>query len=180
LEITVEALLFAGFLFTLRVMNYSVSTIRLVFIARNRRGFAALLAFFEALIFAIVTANVVTDLTNIINLLAYCLGASFGSYTGMLLETRLFTSYSTITIITHERGKEVATALRQAGFGATVTTGEGRDGQVTMIRSSALNRDVQKLLDVVRTVQPEAFIEVEAARALIRGWIPGNPNGSRV
>lgn len=180
MEITQEALLFAGVLFILRVVNYAVSTVRLVFIARNRKVLASILAFVEAFIFAVVMGSVVSDLTNVINLVSYCLGASVGSYVGMTLEARLFTSYSTVTIITHERGQEIAKALRHAGYGATVTTGEGRDGIVSMIRSSAQNRDVPKLVDVVRNVHPEAFIEVEAARALIRGWIPGTPPANRL
>lgn len=162
LIITPEALLFAGLLFVLRVVNYAVSTIRLVFIARNRRKRAAALAFMEAFIFAVVMTRVVTDLDNsVINLIAYCLGASAGSYVGMALESRFITSYSTLTIITHDKGQEIAAALRACGYGATVTRGEGRDGEVTIIRCSATNRDVPVILKTVREIHPQAFIEID-------------------
>jgi len=100
LDLTPEALSLAALLFGLRVVNYTISTIRLVFIGRSQRALAAALAFLEALIFAITMASVVTDMSNLSNLIAYCLGAAVGSYVGMVLEARFITHYRTINIVT--------------------------------------------------------------------------------
>jgi uncharacterized protein YebE (UPF0316 family) len=167
-----EGLLFAGLIFILRVINYAISTIRLVFIARNRRFLAAALAFVEAFVFAVVMARIVSDLSNTINLVAYCLGASVGSYVGMAIETRFVKSYSTVTVITQELGEEIASRLRECGYGVTLTHGEGRDGAVDILRSSASSRDIPGMINVIRAINPHAFIEIEQARALMRGWLP--------
>lgn len=171
----IEALLFAGLLFVLRVVNYSISTMRLVFIARNSLSLSAVAAFLEALIFAVVMASVVTDLSNLLNLGAYCLGAAVGSYTGMRLEARFITSYRTVNIVCQEKGREIAKALRDAGFGVTETSGHGRDGEVTILRSTAPRRSMPAVMKIINEINPDAFIEVEEARALRRGWIPGGP-----
>ncbi|GAB5490520.1 MAG: hypothetical protein Phog2KO_07350 [Phototrophicaceae bacterium] len=176
---TPEVIAFAGLIFALRVFNYSISTLRLVFIGRGMRFWAAFIAFFEALIFAVVIAQVVQDLENVMSLLAYCLGASVGSYIGMWLESRFIVSYSTVTIITHKLGKEIATALRDHNYGVTVSKGEGRDGQVDIIRSTTVNKDIPTLISVVQGVNPDAFIDIETARSLYRGWIPGGPARKR-
>ncbi len=173
--LTPEALGFAFLIFALRVFNYSISTIRLVFIGRGFRFGAAIIAFFEALIFAVVIANIVRDLTDVANLLAYCLGASVGSYLGMWLETRFIVSYSTITIISQSLGTKIAEVLRENNYGATITKGEGRDGQVDIIRSTTVNRDIPLLVSIVHSINSEAFIDVESAQSLYRGWIPGGP-----
>lgn len=180
MEVTMDALLLALLLFSLRVVNYAISTIRLVFIGRDMRFLSAVTAFLEALIFAVVMASVVTDLSNWLNLGAYCFGAAVGSYVGMWLEARFVISYSTVTIITPNHSQEIAQALRDAGYGVTITQGEGRDGAVTLIRSSAMNRDVPRLIKVARSISDTAFIDVEAARALSRGWIPGGPPRRRL
>ncbi|HEX2619553.1 MAG TPA: DUF5698 domain-containing protein [Phototrophicaceae bacterium] len=133
-EITLNGLLFAGLIFILRVLNYSISTIRTVAIARQERVTSSVLAFFEALLFAVVIANVVKDLTNFVNLMAYCLGAAAGGYVGMALEARFITSYLVLNIMAHDKGSELAQELRNRGFGVTVINGEGRDGEVTMLR----------------------------------------------
>jgi uncharacterized protein YebE (UPF0316 family) len=172
---TPEALLLAFILFAMRVVNYAISTLRLVFIARDMRLLSAVTAFMEALIFAVVMASVVTDLSNIANLMAYCLGAAIGSYVGMSLEAHFITSYSSVNIITNLGGNMLAEKLREHGFGVTVTHGEGRDGQVDILRSSANNRDVPLLLDIVNYTQPDAFVQVDSTRAIRRGWIPGGP-----
>lgn len=176
---TAEALAFAGIIFGLRVFNYSISTLRLVFIGRGMRFWAAFIAFFEALIFAVVIARVVQDLGNVMSILAYCLGASVGSYVGMWLESRFIVSYSTVTIITHENGINIADGLRKYNYGVTVTKGEGRDGQVDIIRSTTVNKDIPTLVSVVQGINQDAFIDIESARRLYRGWIPGGPPRKR-
>ncbi len=174
-SLTPEAIAFALLIFGLRVFNYAISTIRLVFIGRGFKIWAAVIAFMEALIFAVVIANVVRDLSDLSNLLAYCLGASVGSYAGMWLEAKFIVSYSTVTVITHEKGREIADALRNRNYGVTVSKGEGRDGDVDIIRSSATNKDIPLLVSIVQSIHAEAFIDIEAARTLYRGWIPGGP-----
>ena len=172
MPLLVEAWLFAGLIFVLRVINYAISTIRLVFIARNRRFLAAALAFVEAFVFAVVMARIVSDLSNALNLIAYCLGASVGSYVGMAIETRFVKSYSTLTVITKQMGEEIACRLRDRGYGVTLTHGEGRDGAVDILRSSASSRDIPGMVNIIRAINPHAFIEIEQARAIMRGWLP--------
>lgn len=174
---TFDAVLLALGIFLLRVLNYTLATIRLVAITRQMRLLAACLAFIEALVFAVVIANVVTDLNNWVNMLAYCLGASVGSSVGIFLEGRFITSYRTVNIITNALGHEIALALRDAGYGVTETRGEGLDGEVIMLRSVIVRRDVNKFLEVVRSLSPDAFVAVEEARSVQRGWIrtPGGP-----
>jgi uncharacterized protein YebE (UPF0316 family) len=159
----------------MRVLNYAIGTVRLVFIGRGLKVLASILAFAEAFIFAVVMAQIVNDLNNITNLLSYCLGASAGSYMGMWLEGRFIVSYSTVTVITHEKGREIAEAIRNHNYGATLSKGEGREGEVYIIRSSAVNRDIPALIKIVRAVHPDAFIDVEAIRTVQRGWLPGGP-----
>mgnify|MGYP002622743902 CR=1 FL=1 len=166
-----ETLLVALTILVLRILNYSISTVRMVAIARNLRLIAAVLAAVEALIFAVVIAQIVTNLTDIPNLIAYCLGASVGSWLGMVLEGRLITSYMIMNVITPVRGHDIAIALREAGFGVTEMRGEGRDGVVTTLRSTLNKRDVPRANQLVRNISPDAFITTEEARAIHRGWL---------
>lgn len=175
IDLTPQVLGLAVLIFVLRVVNYSISTIRLVFVGRGMRGYASTIAFFEALIFALVIAQVVSDLDNLAYLLAYCLGASVGSYVGMWLDSRFVVSHSMVTIIAQLEGSEIAAALRQNQFGATLSRGEGRDGDVTIIHSSVVTRDLPRLMDVVRGINADAFVNVEPVSTLRRGWIPGGP-----
>lgn len=167
-----EAVLLAIVIFLLRVLNYAIGTIRLVAIARGRRILAASLAFLEALIFAVVIANVVNDLENFVNLMSYCLGAAIGSYVGMVLDTRLITGYVKATIISQHQGHEIAVKLRERGFGVTESTGMGYEGQVTMLTVVINRKDAPSVLDTARKTDPNTFISMEEAQTVERGYIP--------
>ena len=159
------------FIFILRIFNSAIGTFRLVIVARGERLLAVGLAFIEALTFAYTLANVVTDLSNIPNLIAYCGGFAVGNYVGMALEARFVKSYVTVNVIARENGHALATALRENGYGVTETAGEGRDGNVTMLRSVVGNRDVHHLLTLVRHTNDSAFVSVEPAITVHRGWL---------
>jgi len=166
-----EGLSLAIAIFIMRIINYAVGTLRLVVITRNMRALAASFAFIEAFIFAVVIANIVQNLDDTLNLFAYCLGASVGSYLGMIMEARFITSYRVVNIITHTNGHEMAVILRDAGFGVTESHGEGRDGHVVILRSVVINTDVNRLINTIKDFEEETFISIEEARSVRHGWI---------
>ncbi len=174
MTITPEILLTAGSIFLLRVLNYAISTIRTVMIARGRRWMASLLAFIEAFLFAVVIASIVSDIsTNVLNLFAYCVGAAAGGWVGMAIESRYITSYLTVNIIPHKKdaGHAIAVVLRDAGFGVTETMGEGKEGPTSLLRAVVSKREVRPLLRISRDVDPDAFVSIEEAQAIHRGWL---------
>jgi uncharacterized protein YebE (UPF0316 family) len=171
LDLSTDALLLAALIFVLRIMNTAIGTVRLVLVTRQQRLFAAFLAFFEALLFAVTISSVATDLNNIMNLMAYCLGFSFGNYVGIMIERRFITSFMTVNVIASEHGHEIAMALREQGYGVTETLGEGKNGTVTMLRSVIVNREVPKMITIIRSTHADAFVAVEEARSVHRGWV---------
>lgn len=167
----IDIIALAVLIFLLRVLNYAVGTLRLVAITRQKRLWASAMASVEAFVFAVVIANVVKDLDNVINLAAYCLGASVGSYMGMMLEARFITGFTVINIITHFKGHEIAIALRDLGHGVTETRGEGKDGVVTTLRTVANRRNIPEITQMAYDISPDAFITIEDARTVQRGWV---------
>jgi uncharacterized protein YebE (UPF0316 family) len=179
--LTFDAVWFAVVIFFLRVLNYAISTVRTVAIAKQQKIFSSTLAFIEALVFAVAIANVIGDLDNILNLIAYCLGASAGGYLGMILEPRLIQSYVVVSIIAHDKAKLLAEAMREKGHGVTELTGFGRDGSVQMLRSMISSRDLHEIKLLCQQIDPHAFITVEDTRSIEQGWLktPRNSRPSR-
>ncbi len=168
---TQEMLLTALLIFVLRIFNTGIGTVRVIIVNRGQRLLSSIMAFIEALLFAYTISTVATDLTNVVNLFAYCLGFSAGNYLGMVIEARYFLSYMSVNIITRLKGHEIAEALRAAGFGVTESTGEGREGTVSVLRSVVDNRDIPRLLAVVQETHTEAFVAAEPVRPIYRGWL---------
>ncbi len=168
---TEEALFTALLIFALRVVNNAIGTVRLVTLARGMRWLTAILGFFEALIFAVTISGVVTDLTNILNLIAYCGGFSVGAWVGMALEARFVTTFVIVNVFASKNGHEIALALRQQGYGVTEMEGEGHAGDVTMLRSVTSHRDVPRISTIVKQIAPDSFVAVEQVRSVQGGWI---------
>ncbi len=168
---TADPLLWAVLIFVLRVVNSAVGTMRMVVVARDRRLLASAMAFIEALVFAVVIANVVSDLSNLPNLVAYCGGFAVGNYVGMAIEARLVTSFVTVNIISTYDGHGIAVALRDSGHGVTEIKGTGGKGDVTMLSTVVQRRDVPDVLRTVYGLNPKAFVTMEEARSVQHGWI---------
>lgn len=168
---TLDPILWALLIFVLRIVNSAVGTIRVVVVARDRRILASIMAFVEALVFAVVIANVVSDLSNLPNLIAYCGGFAVGNYVGMAIEARLVTSYVIVNIISAQDGHGIAVALRDAGHGVTEIKGAGGSGDVAMLSSVVQRRDVPDVLKTVYRINPKAFVTMEEARSVQHGWM---------
>jgi|ADGO01.1.fsa_nt_gi Uncharacterized protein conserved in bacteria len=174
--ITEEALLEAGIIFFLRVLNNGIGTIRLISLSRQQRLLTITLGFFETLIFAVTISGVVTDLTNVLNLLAYCGGFSVGTYLGMLIEARFITSFMSVNVISATHGHDIAVALREHGFGVTETVGEGLNGKVIMLHSVVNRRDMPRVVQTINAKLRKPSSRLEKLAAFIDGWVRGVRN----
>ena len=168
---TIEMLGMAALIFGARVVNNAISTIRLVVLSRGLRNLATILAFFESLLYVLIFAEIMSDIDNALNIIAYAGGYATGGYIGQVLEIRLVSGHVTVNIIVSKLGHELATALREQGYGVTETLGEGAGGTVSILRSVIKRQDVAKMLLDVRKIDAAAFVTVEEARSVYRGWI---------
>ncbi len=167
----VETFALAGLIVLLRASNHAITTVRMIAIIRHRKFIAATLGFIEALIFAFVFAQVITDMSNWVLLGAYCLGASIGIYIGMFLEENFTSHFVSLNVITKSGGHDIAVALRGAGFGVTELAGEGRDGKVTMLRSTFDLKQTNQAMKIVLSINPKAFTALEEERSIHAGWL---------
>lgn len=176
---TTNEILLVILIFGLRAANNMLSTVRIITMTYGRRWLAVVLSFIESLIFAFTASVVLTDFDNIPKLLAYAGGFALGGYLGMELEARFITGYMTVNVITGNDGHDIALALRGEKFGVTETYGEGKEGQVTMLRSVIERHHVPEVLTTVHQINPDAFVTVEEARAVHQGWLRNRRLGLR-
>lgn len=157
-------------IFALRVMGMSLDTLRVLFIVRGNRPLAWVTGFFQSLIWVIAISSVLTNLTNVWNIVAYAAGFATGNVVGMTIEERLAIGYRTIRVISSTYGAAISASIREAGYPATEVAGRGKDGMVSIIISSLRRRDVEKVRRMVLEIDSHAFITLEDVRPLNRGF----------
>jgi uncharacterized protein YebE (UPF0316 family) len=171
--------LFAGpwgplVIFLLRIVDVSMATMRQLLVMRNSRMAAPVIGFFEVLIWIFAVGSAIRNMGSPWHVLGYASGFAVGNVVGLWLEEKLAMGLASIQIVSRTGGVELATALRDRGFGVTAWAGQGRDGKVEVAHTVVKRRQIVEVLAVVDTCDPDAFVSVEEPRAIRRGWMfPG-------
>ncbi len=157
-------------IFLLRTTDISISTLRTFAVARGSRLAAWLLGFTQALLFVTAVSAVLTHLHNVFNLLAFAAGMATGNVLGITIEGLLAPGHSMVRIYSPGHGEALSQELRELGFGATLISGRGQDGTVSLIICYVPRRTVRRIKEHVIISDPEAYISVENVHQLRGGW----------
>jgi len=163
--------LIAGlFVFAMRVIDMSLDTLRLLFVMRGRKLLAGGIGVIQAIVFILAVSAVLKGPLDPLTVAGYALGFGAGVIIGMLAEQRLALDFSMLRVYSPAAGAAIAGALRAAGFAVTEFTAHGRDGAITVINSAIARRDIARAQDIVRQIDPGAFITVDEVQPLQRGY----------
>jgi len=168
-----EVILWVFLIFLLRVGAIALGTVRVLFVVRGERLLAPITGFVQTLLLVVAIGKVVQDLTNIPNVLAYCMGFAVGTWVGMVIEERLALGYMRVHVVSLQKAEGIASSLREEGYGVTEITGKGKEGRVGIVEIVARRKDVPSITAAVNRVDEGAFISMEEAKGVHRGFIPG-------
>jgi len=162
-------LLVALLIFCLRLVDVSMGTVRILMAVRGRRLLAAVIGFFEVSIFLVAISQVVNNIENWWNVLAYAAGFAVGTVVGMTIENKLALGIAEVDIVSMGKGTEIAEALRAEGYGATEFLGAGKTNLVDMVRAVVRRREIGAVMDAAIAVDDSAFITVVETQRAHRG-----------
>jgi uncharacterized protein YebE (UPF0316 family) len=149
--------LLLGQIFLINLLYITLNTIRVILTMRGYRKAAPLLAIIEVTIYTLGLSLVIEYLSNPIYLVAYALGFGVGIYTGMMIEDRLALGYSVVYIITDSVDHTLADSLRKLGYGVTIQTGYGRDGERLVLTVLTPRSTEIRLFRAIEEISPTAF-----------------------
>lgn len=148
-------------IFLSRVFEVSLGVFRLICITRGRLLLATSLAALEVTVWILAVASVLTHLDNWMNVVAYIAGFTTGNAVGLWIDRRLGPGMHTISLITRDRGAELAEALRAANLRVTTLNGTGRDGAVHVATLIVPRRRTPEVLNLARRIDPSVIATVE-------------------
>jgi uncharacterized protein YebE (UPF0316 family) len=149
------------FIFVLRLLDVGMATVRIVLIGRGRRGPAALLGFFEALIWVLAIARVFKGIDDPARMIAFALGFAAGTYAGSVVEEWMALGQSLIRIVAPVDTDPVAPLLRERGYGATVLNGDGLSGEVRVTFCVLPRRDVYSVTAMLYKANPKVYVTID-------------------
>jgi len=153
-------------IFLARIMDVSLDTIRIVMVAKGERRIAPLLGFFEILIWLIAISTIMKHLDNWMCYVFYAGGFATGNYIGIRIEEKLAVGIVQLQIIISEESNALINALMQAGYGIThhIAEGGASSKSVSVIYSIVSRNDLNKVVGIIRQVNPDAFYSIGDVR----------------
>ena len=167
---TQEAVAGAALIFSLRVLDMTLDTLRVLFVMRGKKPLVWVLGFFQAAIFVLAITSVLSNLSNLMNIVGYAAGFATGNVIGIAIEQRLAVGFTRLHVISPRRGAAIAEHLREGGYAVTEIPARGKDGMVTMLECSVRRREAIKVDKLIRAVDENAFVTAEEVRPVRRGY----------
>lgn len=162
------------FIFLGKIIEVAISTLRMVLISRGERTMGSFIAFFEMILWLIITALVLTDIyTGTYKLLVLALAFAVGNYVGSWLEGKLAFGLSTIEVISHENEqyKELLEQLRASNLAVTVLNGEGKEGTKKVMLIHLKRSRISNTVRLIQSIQKNCVITITDVKFVRGGFI---------
>lgn len=154
-------------IFVARVMDVSLGTLRTIIVFRGYPFLAALIGFWESVVWLLAAAQVIKNLSDWYLAVAYAAGFGAGNYLGILLESRLAIGREFISAVSFHADGRLARNLREKGFRAIdIDADMGRSGPVDLVTVVAQRRRVPELINLILETDPEALYSVSDVKSV--------------
>jgi uncharacterized protein YebE (UPF0316 family) len=151
-------------IFTARICDVSIGTLRIIFISKGYKRIAPIIGFFEVLIWILAITKVMANLDNWVCYVSYAAGFATGNYVGMILEEKLALGYQMVRVITKVDASNLINALRETGYTATVVDAQGAEGKVGVIYIIINRKRIDTIVPLIKKYNPNALYTIEDIR----------------
>ena len=149
-------------IFILRLIDQSLTTIRALVITK-KPFLGAFIGLVESAIWILAVSQVIKDINDPVLIAAYAFGFAGGTLLGIQLEKFIGIGSAVVRVFSPSKSARVAKKLRKKGFMVTEINAKGRDGAVTISWCIVPRRKVRKVLQIVKSVNPDAYVTTDLA-----------------
>ncbi len=157
-----------------KIIEVTVSTLRMVLINRGERVKGALIAFFDILLWLVITGTVLEGYQeDPLRILVFALAFSVGNYLGSWLEDKLAFGLRSqkATVPDSPKSKALAETLRSENFAVTVLRGMGRSGERDILLLHLKRKRIASAVALINAHSPDAVIVIADSRGISGGYI---------
>jgi uncharacterized protein YebE (UPF0316 family) len=158
-----ELIFSALIIFSLRLADQSLGTMRALLVSKNKPIYAALIGLVESAIWIVAISQVIKDIDDPVLIGAYAAGFSAGTILGSYIERIVGVGNIIVRVFCPANSPSVAETLRENGHGVTVIDGEGKDGPVKIYLCVIPRRKLKSVLNMIEEINPNAYITTDMA-----------------
>jgi uncharacterized protein YebE (UPF0316 family) len=157
-------------IFFARILDVSIGTLRLIFVAKGYKFYAPLLGFFEVVIWLLAIGQIMQHLDNFLCYIAYGLGFATGNYLGIYLDEKMSLGTVLIRVVPKADTTSLINHLRKQSFGASLVDIEGMTGKLKMIFTIVKRKDLKEVLGIIQEHSPQSFVTIEDVKTAKEGF----------
>lgn len=147
-----------------RIIDVTLSTIRIIFVSKGQKFLAPLLGFFEIIVWLMAITQVMQHLDRWQNYIAYALGFALGNFFGILIENKIALGHVMVNIITKTDAHLLVKILRDLGYWITQTDALGNDGNVSIIFTIIKRSEINNIVPIIKKYNPWAVYSLSDMR----------------
>ena len=158
-----ELIFAALIIFSLRLADQSLGTMRALLVAKNKPIYAALIGLVESAIWIVAVSQVIKDIADPLLIGAYAAGFAAGTILGSYIERIVGVGNIVVRVFCSANSPSVAETLREKGYGVTIIDGHGKDGPVKIYLCIIPRRRLKTVLEMIKEINPDSFITTDMA-----------------
>ena len=158
-----ELIFSALVIFSLRLADQSLGTMRALLVSKNKPIYAALIGLVESAIWIVAISQVIKDIDDPVLIGAYAAGFAAGTILGTYIERIVGVGNIVVRVFCPANSSSVAETLRENGHGVTVIDGEGKEGPVKIYLCVIPRRKLKSVLSMIEEINPNAYITTDMA-----------------
>ena len=159
-------------IFFARIADVTIGTLRIVMVSKGQKVIAPMLGFFEVIIWLVAMSKIIQNVDNWVAYIAYGAGFATGNFIGLIIEEKLAFGIVQLQIITRKSADNLIAKLKASGYGVTYHDAQGANEKVAVIYTIIKRNEIKKVLDIMRTYNPNAFYSIEDVKFINKG-LPG-------
>ncbi len=160
-------------IFFFRIADVSLGTIRTITVVRGKSLLAALIGFFEVLIWFLIAREALNKAEGVWVAFAYAGGFAAGTFCGSLLTKRLIRDTVEMQIVTSGDNPEIVAKIRAAGYAVTVLDVKASEygGDKYLLIMEIDGKLLPDAKELIKSLDPRAFIVVHETKNVYNGFM---------
>lgn len=163
----------AALILIAKVIEVSVSTLRIILIGKGYRKPGSILALIEILLWVFIASSVITGIHEApMKGIYYSIGFATGVYLGSIIEDKIGVGRILIqSIVMKEESKDVLNALRDAGHAVTSVDAYGKYKERVVILIFANRKNKKNIIHLITEADEDALIVTNDVSMVSGGFI---------
>lgn len=151
-------------IFISKIIENTLSTLRLIVVAKGKKIFGAILQFIIAFVWVITTGIVVVNIKDDpLKVVFFALGSLIGSYLGSFIEEKIALGEDMLTVITNDNSSdEIIEKLSSYNYPVYKLKSENKNTFILLVMSHKKNRST--IINIIKKIDRNSLISASSIK----------------